>query len=532
MEDDDARHRREEAERRARRKAASRSKSESQLEKDRKRKEHAKRVLEQQNKKRAAEKSSRKSPTKETDDAGGSSVFQSMFTRRAEGFLIDLNFRNAPPRPPVGPCFVGLGLDGELTDNWTRYRPSNAVEANYTWKLHTEPDLGVPLAPSAMDLEGCYADPLSAKKKKTGYEDEEEETVEKKAGPPKLHPDDAALINWTGSLGDTAAEQLQKRRERARAAARLQGIHGKNQPTATPGAIAPSNIRRARNNHTSRVLDEKAQFWMKKTTYLTNDASRSVHKFTSLAQTKRKNAQEVETKLKQSRNDADSIARGFDIMHSIATMKHPTKKNVTPVFDAEFLPDATTWGHTFTHVVLDAPPKKVPGTYEVVPSMAQLEHAYVADVQKAKQQAGMVANILVPEDIKSCQSADPTLYEVAQQYDLDVFPLKDEYTPHVNFVLMVDESKGVVTYHPVQSRVQLSMGRPPSNEAGAVIEKRALEESDVKEMEMRVAEVDLDLAKKYGLQDEEEEGRSSRFPAAAAGSGSSSEDSDNEDAGF
>eukprot|EP00957_Ditylum_brightwellii_P056127 4255448-Ditylum_brightwellii.AAC.1 len=69
-----------------------------------------------------------------------------MFTRRAEGFLIDLNFRNAPPRPPVGPCFVGLGLDGELTDNWTRYRPSNAVEANYTWKLHTEPDLGVPLA--------------------------------------------------------------------------------------------------------------------------------------------------------------------------------------------------------------------------------------------------------------------------------------------------------------------------------------------------------------------------------------------------
>jgi len=402
-----------------------------------------------------------------------------------------------------------------------------------------------------MDMDGCYVDPTSNKKQKTNYGDDESG---KSSGPPPLHSDDAALLNWTGSLGDTAAEELQKRRERARAAARLSLTTGTAKPSLTPGGIGDKSIRRARNDIKSRVLDEKAQFWMKKTTYLTNDASRSVHKFTSLAQTKRKTATEIEQKLQQSRNDATSIERGFEMVNRpIQSRKHPTKRGVTAVMDVPLLPDVSTWGHTYTHVVLDAPPKRVPGQpAESVPTMDQLNHAFIADVQKRKQAARMVANVLVPENVESSKSSDPTLYEVTQQYDLDVYPLKDEYNPHVNFVLMIDEEKGVVTYHPVQSRVQLSTGRPPErNAAGAVIAKRAPDESDVKEMEMRVAEVDADLARKYGLNEDDGEnggkntGVMEGFNSRDSSSSSSSDedlpqrrvigdndDDDNEDTGF
>ena len=148
--------------------------------------------------------------------------------------MIDLNFRIAPPRPPVGPCFVGLCFEGML-NRWTKYRPFNAIETGYSWKLHSEPDLGVPLAPAAMNLK-CYRDPtdhLSSKnsnkrRKLVGYDDDDDDddmngTNENgKKGPPPLHPDDEALINWAGNTGDSAAEQLQIRRDRAWAEARAQ----------------------------------------------------------------------------------------------------------------------------------------------------------------------------------------------------------------------------------------------------------------------------------------------------------------------
>ena len=45
-----------------------------------------------------------------------SSAFQELFAQRARGFQIDFRFRNAPPRPPVGPCFVGNSLDTVLLE--------------------------------------------------------------------------------------------------------------------------------------------------------------------------------------------------------------------------------------------------------------------------------------------------------------------------------------------------------------------------------------------------------------------------------
>ena len=32
----------------------------------------------------------------------------------------------------MDPCFVGLGLEGGLTDKWTKYYPHSSVERQYT----------------------------------------------------------------------------------------------------------------------------------------------------------------------------------------------------------------------------------------------------------------------------------------------------------------------------------------------------------------------------------------------------------------
>jgi hypothetical protein len=71
----------------------------------------------------------------------------------------------------------------------------------------------------------------------------------------------------------------------------------------------------------SRVLDEDIQSWMKKTTYLTNDPYRSVHRFKSLADTKKESAEAVEKKIEElakARLDPSSIRMlpWFVIIHS------------------------------------------------------------------------------------------------------------------------------------------------------------------------------------------------------------------------
>jgi hypothetical protein len=97
-------------------------------------------------------------------------------------------------------------------------------------------------------------------------------TIFSKSSPP-LHPDEDALINWKGSLGDTA----QQRWDRARAAARLALAQGYGTPLLLNAALTPiaaftTAFKLKKKHHLqSRILDEKTPNFMKKTTY--NDAT-------------------------------------------------------------------------------------------------------------------------------------------------------------------------------------------------------------------------------------------------------------------
>jgi len=445
---------------------------------------------------------------------GGTSKFQSLFSDRAKGFLIDLNFRNAPPRPPVGPCFVGLGLDGEINDKWTRFKPNNAIDKLYTWELHSELDLGVPIAPSAMDYEGCYVDPK--KKQKNGGE------VSR-----ALHPKDASILNWKGSLGDSVLEQLQGRRERARAHALR----------SSKGILTPSSVNKNKKQEFSRVLREDKPSFMQKTTLITNDQSKSVHSFKSLAQNKAEAAKEIRKKLEETKRlhtGIDAVERSFVVCRSSgdnsggksrgpssSVRKHPRKRNVHALYEIPLLPDAKTWGHSFQHVVIDSLPTSMPtnphrirldknGNAETTSVTSKmLEKAFVTDVSRSQESVRMACNLLLPslnKEIEANGENKDILYNVSLSYDLDVLPLKEEGSPCTNFLFTIDEGKGKATYHPVTSKVQLSTGRRPSNTDSnrklltRYVGRREMGTEDVKEMEEVMAEVDKD----YAVEDEEE----------------------------
>jgi len=453
---DDGRHKKEEAERRERRKASKSQKSAAQQEKERKRKEHAAKIL---GKQAGGDSKKRKTDSKEEEK----SKFQDLFTQRAQGFQIDFRFRNAPPRPPVGPCFVGHGLDGVLMD-LAQYKPLNAVEVNYSWKLHSEPDLGVPLAPSAMDPKS-YTPSSSV---------------------PPLHPDDQSLLEWKGSLGDTAAEDLKLRRDNARAAARL-ALLGKSPAkllkAKTPIASATTSGKKA----FSRVLDETMQSWMKKTTYLSNDYTRKVHDFKSLAKTKEELVQDLALREKQfsQRRSGAGITKTFEEVKSTVITKHPTKKDLTPVMEMPFLPDVNHWGNAYTHVVMD----KSPGG-----DQQALAHAFVANVQKRDANARMTCQLFVPHQEEDSDDSAAVNYQAIQQFDLDVLPLKEEDGPHLNFCIWFDKTKKTATYIPISSRVQLSTGRPlKKRNFNMKISRRKMDEEDQLEVDERVAEIDADV---------------------------------------
>ena len=684
---DDERHRREEAERRARR-HREREKKEQQAaagssskvssgpfprpamkepnisEKERKRREHAAKILGAQPKrqsssrrgsgkpppppsKRGEEQTTGGGPSGSSSSPpatipGGSSVFQSLFAERAEGFFVDLRFRNAPPRPPVGPTFVGHGLDGLLIEEWTRYKPHNAVETRYVYKVHNGEHLREligRLASSAMDIERCYLG-----ERKTGgggcggdgtnnnvttdnhqasgtaattiaHTASHVTTANTATASTEqvLSPDDEAILNWTGHMGDTATEALQRDRDKARASARetlarcvgfdRTTSNGNNKSSSSSaaaimggGGTGGKMFKLKKSNHLkSRILDERIPNFMKKTTYLTNDYT-SVHRFTSLASTQIQRARDVDTAVAETREryaGSDVIERGFDEASSdkwsiVAVdnneqrrqmtnrgngRTHPTKKNVYPVWDLPLLPDTRTWGHTFTHVVLDNPPRSVGGDTTVLlkknnkkrqlsqqsqgscnsgggggggendngnkvsgggagDDILRLNSAIVADVARQEHNARMECTVWVPPHTSSSSSSEedgiiPPLtpnkksknvgekFAAIQKYDLDVVPLRDPNAPAVHYVWTIDPKCNYVGYHPIGSRVQLSMGRPPSAivaqggrrqggrgnsnlENGRIIVRRDIDEDESKAFEIRTAEVDIELAEKHG----------------------------------
>ena len=84
----------------------------------------------------------------------------------------------------------------------------------------------------------------------------------------------------------------------------------------------------------------------------------------------------------------------------------------------------------------------------------------MANVTKLPSSNKMSCDLLVPKNVNSYKTSEPTHFDIAQIYDLDVVPLKEEDGPHVHFALFVDHKQQQVTYHPITSRVQLSTGRP------------------------------------------------------------------------
>lgn len=397
----------------------------------------------------------------------------------------------------MGPCFVGHSLDGVLVERSRQYKANNAVEVNYKWKLHSEPDLGVPLAPSAMDV-------VSYVKPKDGEE-------QKPTGP--LHPDDEALLNWTGSLGDTAADNLKKRQDQLRAAARLALAEGKGR---IPNVLLPANTDKLTSSSAatasltnkkafSRVLDETMQRWMKKTTYLSNNFSRKVHDFKSLATTKQQLKQDLEQKQEKMnlRRSAQAITNTFA---SVAMPpKHPTKKNLEPKSIMPVLPNVKHWGHAYTHVVIDKAPNLDLDKHD-------LEKAFIANVEERNN--NMVCQMWCPPPLKRDSDSEDSdaeekeekekdepgtvRYRPVQQFDLDVIPLKDEDEPHINFCMWVDPENNSTTYLPVSSRVLLSTGRPVKRRTFRKVARQAHSAADLEEIKEQMAEVDYDVAKEIG----------------------------------
>lgn len=545
---DDIRHKQEEAARNAKRKEKKKHKSASQKEKIQRRKEHAQKYLSDKGRSKDPRRRSQPPPPPPPGaDVGGSSSFAALFAKRASGFIVDLQFRNAPPRPPVGPCLVGGGLEGELRDGWTKYRPSNAVEGRHVWGLHCEPDLSVPLAPSAMDLKGCYVDPdpkgADGGRRVVGAGPNGEKKG-RRDGPRPIHPDDAALLDWKGAPGDTTAEELQERRDRARAIARggesLASLTlTKKMKTMTP----VSNKKKtgvgasSRPRFRSRVLVEQIPSFMKKTTYMSNDIDDRVHQFKSLVETKRQAEKDVERRLNESdklgrddyidrtfeeclsfdigarakRKEVTNKASNDDGEEKKKKRKHPTKRNVEALYELPFLPDLSAWGRTYVHVIIDKIPaekdwsrdgSKSKGKNGITP--AQLRHAIVADAVKKQGRNKVECRLLVPtlvaDDEGKGGAAGGEYHIPAGAYDLDVTTLREEGDGG-SFIVLIDPRRERATYRPVKSRVQLGGGRPVEKGApsdAVIVRRRARTTSEIEAEKRERAPVGDEKTSRHG----------------------------------
>jgi len=457
-----------------------------------------------------------------------------MFSQRAEGFKIEFAFRNAPPRPPVGPCFVGQGLEGQLQD-LSIYRPMNAVELNHAWKLHAEQDLGIPLAPSAMDM--VMYDEAKKKKKAAaaaaastgGLSVVTPPTTDSTAVVEQpLHPDDEALVNWKGPMGDTAMERYQKSKDRARAAARLALANGQllsyaNSLTETETAAKTKNqkflrSKKKKKKDFSRVLDRGMDFkFMKKTTYVANDFTKKVHDFTSLADTKAKEAASLDVRQKKVDRSAKAVDKTFAYFTPTTKLQHPTNKKLKTVWEMPLLPDVAHWGESYTHVVIDNPPKATPYMAMSQRDIAMaLPDAFVSHVQQKHANERATCQLMIPINDDNNKKTNviedddddkkKNEHRPVAQYDLDVIPLKGEDdTADTNFCLWIDVEGKIATYLPVPSRINLTTGRPSKKATITNIQRRPLTEEEQSEILERTVQVDDDITNKQSIQQNQEQ---------------------------
>ena len=301
-------------------------------------------------------------------------------------------------------------------------------------------------------------------------------------------------------MGDTAGDQLKRRQDHARAATRA-SLSKKPPSAGTPSSTQYAH--RPSKREFSRVLDEDMQTWMKKTTYLSNDYSRKVHDFKSLAQTKQDIVHDLATKQQElaKGRSTHAIKKSFEL--ESCPIVHPAKKNMQPKSVTQLLPNVDQWGLAYTHVIIDKPP-----ILDKQFQMQDLALSILGQVERKHANSRMTCQLLLPNCEKEDQDGeamdldsgrDVVCYKAVQAFDLDVVPLKEEDAPHVHFCLSVDVAKGEATYLPIASRVQLSSGRPVNDGGIRKVSRRARTLAEQNELEELQAEVDQDLAEKHHL---------------------------------
>ena len=226
---------------------------------------------------------------------------------RSAEFAVNLTFANSLPRVPVGAVFVGGGAENQNgisgTKSFTEYRPTK-LEAEHSWRLHTELDLGVKIdviSPSTFQVS----------------------TTE------NLAPGDNDIVNWKGHMGDSAGEALKKKRERQRRGI-ANGQH--NSPASSKPAPAEFDVKLKAGKHftESRVLEKKSQEYMRRTTYLANDIHQKVHTYKSLSEVTAEKVVELNERIagQQEATCTEAIEKGFAYANrpnKTRTLQHPTK---------------------------------------------------------------------------------------------------------------------------------------------------------------------------------------------------------------
>ena len=108
--------------------------------------------------------------------------------------------------------------------------------------------------------------------------------------------------------------------------------------------------------------------------------------------------QEVEQEVELSpMQAAEKLASTF-AMPDLATLKHPSKKDVTAVKVWEVMPDYQTWANDYTEIVFDHDPIQHDGAHpdqHAVTDFAAMQRGLVADRDLVPDHQGMTARVVV-----------------------------------------------------------------------------------------------------------------------------------------
>jgi hypothetical protein len=148
--------------------------------------------------------------------------------------------------------------------------------------------------------------------------------------------------------------------------------------------------------------------------------------------------QRIPTKTGPSLQKSQIESFEFGSKHRI---EHPTNKQLMAAREYQVLPDATNWGLTFTHVVID----KIATTLPAVHSVNNFNCAFITNIER-KQRSNttrMTCTVIVPsndtDDDHTSNNNNNKKYRLIQSYDSDVLPLKEEDIQHMNLSIRLNK---------------------------------------------------------------------------------------------